>query len=478
VYNSLLYSSGLEIHHLDHPSLFTYFFFSWFYKVFNFFGFISFNDLEGFLNSENIELSLSKLFYISRLLIQIISLLIIFLFYEVSKKYSKNGLISFFLTAIFIFSIGFVSASNRIESGLISLFFALLAFYFFIKFVENSKRKELTYFLLTFLFIFSAMMQKKIIFFLFPFLLFSSIFLIKKNKIEYFKYNFFNKDKFYKYILFTIYFIVLSFISYKTLINNTFFLPRDLDFIFLTSIYFMLNLSLFYFIKNFQDKNFTNLLTYNLIIGFTYVSYKFVLIYFFSAPVAVWSISFTNFMGQLNMFANSQEIQGAHNFNNLSLYIKKLFVNLIFVFNKYFFSYSFHTVLIWSVIILFFLNLKKTNKIEKLSVIIFTLGFITIQSILLFRYEQDTYYLNSEILLILALALNLKLIKNLKLLITIFSIIFILLFNSINSNLRLITKNNINSYCPNIDIGFYEYYTKKISKDIIKKLCTSYKTSK
>ena len=27
VYNSLLYSQGLDIHHLDHPSLFTYFFF-------------------------------------------------------------------------------------------------------------------------------------------------------------------------------------------------------------------------------------------------------------------------------------------------------------------------------------------------------------------------------------------------------------------------------------------------------------------
>ena len=322
------------------------------------------------------------------------------------------------------------------------------------------------------------MMQKKIIFFLFPFLLFSSIFLINKSMIEYFKYNFFNKDKFYKYILFALYSTVLGFISYKTLINNTFFLPRDLDFIFLTSNYFILNLFIFYFIKNFQNENYTNLLTYNLIIGFTYVSYKFVLIYFFSAPIAVWSISFTNFMGQLNMFANSQEIQGAHNFNNLTLYIKKLFINLIFVFNKYFFSYTFHSVLIWSLIFLFFFNLKKTYKKEKVSLIICILGFIIIQSILLFRYEQDTYYLNSEILLILALALNLRFINNLKLLIIIFSIIFIFLFNPINSNLTLITKNNIYSYCPNVDVGFYEYYTKKISKDIIKKLCVSYNTSK
>ena len=38
----------------------------------------------------------------------------------------------------------------------------------------------------------------------------------------------------YKYILTILYFFVIGFISYKTIIKNTFFLPRDLDFIFLT----------------------------------------------------------------------------------------------------------------------------------------------------------------------------------------------------------------------------------------------------
>ena len=116
------------------------------------------------------------------------------------------------------------------------------------------------------------------------------------------------------------YIFVLGFISYKTIINNTFFLPRDLDFIFLTFSFFSLNLVLLYFIKNFQNGNYSNLLTYNLIIGTTYVVYKIFLLYFFSAPIAVWSISFTNFMGQLNLSFPSEEMKGAHEFSNYLVY--------------------------------------------------------------------------------------------------------------------------------------------------------------
>ena len=161
VYNSLLYADGLEIHHLDHPSLFTYFLFSSFYKIFNLLGYINFSGLNGFLDSENIELSLNKLFYISRFVIQLTSLATIYLFYEIIKTYSQKNIVSFFITLIFIFSTGFVSASNRIESGLISFFLLIFGFYFFLKFIKNSTNQGLYYFAITFVFIFSAMMQKK-----------------------------------------------------------------------------------------------------------------------------------------------------------------------------------------------------------------------------------------------------------------------------------------------------------------------------
>jgi len=474
VYNSLLYSEGLEVHHLDHPSLFTYFIFPIFYKFFNFLGFISFDDLKGFLKSENIDISLSKLFFISRFAIQIISLGTIFLFYKISEKYSKDKLISFLITILFIFSIGFTSASNRIESGLISMFLALISFYFLIKFYETLNKKGLKYFCLVFLFIFSSMMQKKIIFFLIPFLFLSSIFLIKKNSIEYFKYKFLNINSLYKFLLFLIYLAVFSFISLKTIINNTFFLPRDLDFIFLTISYFGLNLILFYFIKFFQNKNYSNLLTYNIVIGSTYFVYKYLLIYLLSAPVAVWSISFTNFMGQLNMFIASEEIKEVYEFSNLSIYIEKLLSNFNLVINKYIISYSYQSILLWANLLLFFLNYKKSNLIKLISILFLLFGFLLIQSILLFRYEQDTYYLNSEILLLLALSLNFsfeyKKIQSAIILI----FIFIFTLSPVSEKLIFLKNQNSKSYCNNLDYRFYEYYTNKIPNDVIGKLCISY----
>lgn len=477
VYNSLLYSQGLDIHHLDHPSLFTYFFFSIFYKIFSFFGFLNASDLNSLLNSGNFESTLNKLFYVSRLLIQIISFLIIYLIYILINKYSSDKFISFLISILFICSVGFTSASNRLESGLISLFFALLAYYFLIRFLESQNKRGLLYFSITFLFIFSAMMQKKIIFFLFPFLFLSAIFLLKKNFIEYFKYKFFNINRFYLILLAGIYLFVLTFISFKTIIKNTSHLPRDMDFVFLIISYFGLNLILFYFIKFFQNKNYTNLLTFNIVIGVTYILYKYILINFFAAPIAVWSISFTNFIGQLNMFVGSEEIKGAHEFSNFLLYLKKIYLNLILSIKKYFFSFSFQSILLWSNILLLVYNFRIINFQKKFSILLLLFGFLIVQSVLLFRYEQDTYYLNSEILLLLALALNLSFLKKSKSIIFM-SIILILTFFPVYTNLNKIKLDNFTSFCGSVDLGFYSYYVNKIPENKINSFCNNYNVLK
>ena len=80
----------------------------------------------------------------------------------------------------------------------------------------------------------------------------------------------------------------------KTIDNNTFYISRDLDFIFLISNFLGFNLLFFFYIRYFQNKYYENLLTYNIILGVTYFFYKYFLIYTFSAPPAIWSISFTN----------------------------------------------------------------------------------------------------------------------------------------------------------------------------------------
>ena len=70
VYGTLIYSEGYDQHHLDHPSLFTFIFTSLFYKIFYFFGFLDHYTLSGFIESEeDTNLSLSKLFFVSKLTI-------------------------------------------------------------------------------------------------------------------------------------------------------------------------------------------------------------------------------------------------------------------------------------------------------------------------------------------------------------------------------------------------------------------------
>ena len=481
VYGSLLHAEGLDQHHLDHPSLFTFIIFPFFYKLAFYIGYIDFYNLSGFLQSENINLSISKLFFISRLSIQLFSFGIIIIIYKIAKKLSTKNIDSFLISFCFILSTGFSSASNRIESGLIAVFFALLAFYFFIKFLEKVDKKSLFYLALAFVLIFSAMMQKKIIYFALPFLFFSSFIFLKKNKLEFYDYKILDKFSVnYKYILLLMYLVVLFFISYKTIINNTFFLDRDLDFIFLILNYIGFNFLFYLYIKIYQNRYYKNLITYNLVFGVTYLVYKYFLIHFFSAPVSIWSISFTNFLGHLNLFTSTPEIKGAFDFGSLYIYSEKFIENLNLVFLKYFFSFSFQALLIWLNLILFLLFFKKFELKEKIAIYSLFLGFLFVQSIILFRYEQDTYFLNSEFFLLLSLSTILRHVRiNWSYFFGSFIIVLLLFFSNLE-HFKKIKKNNLNTFCPTMNKNFvsldnfYEYWTKKIPIESRKNFCKDF----
>ena len=478
VYNSLLYAEGLEQHHLDHPSLFTFIIFPIFYKLAFYIGYIDFYNLSGFLQSEDTNLALSKLFFISRFSIQLLSFGVIVIVYKIVLKFSTKNFDSFFISLCLIFSTGFTSSSNRIESGLIAVFFALIAFYFFIKFIEKNHKLNLIYLILVFLFIFSSMMQKKIIYFALPFLFLSSFVFLKRNKLEFYDYRILSKFYInYRYLLFSMYLFVLFFISYKTIINNTFFLDRDLDFIFLVLNYTGFNLLFYLYIKIYQNKYYKNLLTYNLIFGCTYIIYKYFLIYFFSAPIAIWSISFTNFLGQLNIFSSTEDIKGAFDFSSLALYGEKFIENLQLVVIKYFFSFSFQAILIWVNLILFLLFSKKIQLNEKISVYTLFFGFLFVQSVILFRYEQDTYFLNSEFFLLFSLSILLRYLKiNISYILGSLVLIILLFFSNLE-HYKKIKKDNASSLCPNLiknfeeEDNFYEYWIKKIPLETRSSFC-------
>ena len=191
VYGTLIYNDGIEQQHLDHPSLFTFIFTSFFYKIFYFFGFLDHYSLGQLIKSKGeINFNLSKFFFVSKFVILLFSSLSLILLYKILYLFCKNKFISFISCYLFIFSTGFIASSNRLESGLISLFLILLCLYFFLKFLHSDKKLNIFFFVLGFIFLFSAMMQKKIIYFCVPFLLVSLVPVLKKNKINYINYFF------------------------------------------------------------------------------------------------------------------------------------------------------------------------------------------------------------------------------------------------------------------------------------------------
>ena len=180
------------------------------------------------------------------------------------------------------------------------------------------------------------------------------------------------------------------------------------------------------------------------------------------------------------MFVSSENVKGAFSFGSFGLYFLDLISNLKFVLKKYFFSFTFQSVLIWTNLILFFININKIEFKEKIASLFF--GFLFIQSIILFRYEQDTYYLNSEFLLLFSLSIILRYFQfNFKYLIIVFVVIGFSLTSEIN-HLKKIKNENLISFCHVFENeekfksadGFYEYWTNKIPLDTRKKFCIDY----
>ena len=322
------------------------------------------------------------------------------------------------------------------------------------------------------------MMQKKIIYFAIPFLFLSSFMFLRKNDIIYYHYNFSLKKIFnYKVFLTIIYLCAFIFITFKTLLSSSNLFNRDLDFLFLIINYFSFNLLLFLYIKYYQNNNFENLLTYNIVLISFFYFYKFFLIYFFSAHIAVWSISFTNFMGHLNMFVTNNELKQAFDFSSITLYLH--FLSLFFkdVFIKYFFSFSYQAILLWTNILLFMVFFKKIIFKEKVAIITLFSGFLIVQSILLFRYEQDTYYLNSEFLLLFSLSVLFKYIKiNISYFVGV-SFLFIILNLSNLNHIKNIQNTNHESICSWYNLnqessrGFYSYWTKRFPNKVFSQFC-------
>ena len=133
---------------------------------------------------------------------------------------------------------------------------------------------------------------------------------------------------------------------------------------------------------------------------------------------------------------------------------------------------SFQTMLVWFNLVILLYYFNKINLIKKKTIMVVFFGFFIVQSIILFRYEQDTYFLNSEILLIISLLFLLENLKSNK--IIILSIIFIISYSNL-SFIKLKKNENTTSHCNSLSQNnaneYYSYWTKQIPKNLVLNFC-------
>ena len=198
--------------------------------------------------------------------------------------------------------------------------------------------------------------------------------------------------------------------------------------------------------------------------------------YVLSVSNEVWTITFTNFFGHINAFTSVEEVKGSSSLLSINIYFLKFIENLNSVIHKYFLSLNYQSILIWINICLFLIFLKKISFKKKISFTILLFGFLICQSIILFRYQQNTYYLNTECFLLFSLSIVICNIKNKLIYLSFCTILFTALFYSNIKTLDKLKNENLNSYCYvfkdfNSANDFYEVYTNKIPIEIRKNFC-------
>ena len=471
IYNALLYNNGFTQEYLDHPSAVSILILSIAIKIAHFISYLDFSSINQFNNSKNIETDLNKLFFVSRITFAFLSLFFSLLVYYFIKIVSKNNFTSFFLTIIFIFSIGFISGSNIVASELPAAFILFLSLYFLLKFIIEKENEDIYLYLFFFL-VFASIIQKVQTFFIIiPSIICVFYFLEKKRDLKIRNLNInYNKNFFY-----IILFFVLSLIFVKSLIAY-----GDLSStLFLISNYLILNFIMFLYIKFYQNKLYQNLISYNILLIIAYISVKLIFLYHPSANYEVFNVAFSKIFYHTKSFMSGENsvIFKDYNFGQLILHI---FISFAQILKKYFLQINFQSLLIYFSLIslvLFGFRDKKKN----LSVIFLIAIFLYVEFFSSFRSAYSAYMIFSEFFLIISLAIifrDVKLSKIKKITLVIFTAI--LIFQNYSFLLQTKFKNNINdcnrlfSSKEVIEKRFYNHYqiwTKKIPLNIVNQFC-------
>jgi hypothetical protein len=471
VYNALLLNNGLIQEYLGHPSVILIYLLSFTIKIFHLFNFLDVSTIRQFIESNNVEENLNKLFFVSRILIFVIAISFCLLSFAIFKLVSRNFIISVFLTILFIFSKGFIASTNVIDSAQLSAFLLFFSLYYLLRFLLDQEHKNIHLFFFCFL-IFAAIIQKIQVFFLIIPVILISFFFAKKTsdiniKILNIKYN----KKLYLILFASVSFIIIiKSLVYKS-INSAFFLIFH---------YWFINLIFYFYTKEFQKNIYKNLILFNIIVLFSYLFLKTIVSFHPSANLEVFNVSFPKFIETIKPYSKS--------FLSLKEFFLIFKESFIIIISHSFLNLNYQSILIYANLFLLMISKNKNTKFFFLILYLISI-FLYYFLVINFRNDNPVYYIYLEFFLIFSLACIVRYnIDNIPIkLIIIFLSIFIILgffekklYYPNKEFIRYLSEQNKLNHCitpktkEESDKAYadnYSVWTSKIPRSVINQFC-------
>jgi hypothetical protein len=454
-YNSLLILSDYKVEFIEFGSVY-YILLAIFLKILNFINLSEIHNLEILLSSKNYSNTMQELFFYTRLFTSILGFIFLIILKKIFFKITKDEIISFILIILFFYSPGFIVSMSHSRADFVSVLFVIFCIYFLICFVED-KNENLNNLFLFFFFFNFAILTKLQVFFYFPWICLSVIFFCKKS-------NFSSKKFIYNNKIF--YFIVIFLILIALIYPLIYLRHTKLSILFLYYQLCSFNLLFFYYIKFYKigiSKNnfFSLVMRYNFILLIVYFfCFNFFSNLFFLNDTLIIKLTYLDPSSILQFIDNTSLHKQNFTFNfDIILSILNTFIYNIFkIIDFYFLSLNFQSILLYLILFLFLFSFKKQLINIRICTPIILIIFFMINFINLMRVNEvkPLYFIFSDFLLFIILAINLNFIKYKKTLqIFVYSTIIVAFFTF-----------NI----ANIKTTYYGYHT-FLKKDKLKYWC-------
>ena len=475
IYNSSLMSSGIEQEWYDHPATTIFSLYSFFYKIYSLFDHSFIYKINEIVESNNPDLLLQKLYFVTRIFDSINIILIIFFTFKISKILSSKDIYAYFLTLILISSVTFLDNISLLNSEDWAVLFFLMSFYYFIRFFIESK---FTFLILSGMFFSFSFFSKISILFMFLFIIplipiFYQIYATKNSSLI----QKIIEKKFI--ILFIGYLLVLIIYSIIQIFVFSKLTPFEANGVLDVVFILFINFSYIFFFLIISKFNTTKFKTYFLIfllfmIGFFLGLVIFLLTDFLNfTKLNPWLIfHLTNPFNEMMRFSNSAEgsiIRSTDLVSSTSIYLSQLF-------SKFLFDKFLLIILIPILSISLFKDIKNKNTYNFIFKLIIFVGFMV--NVLLFNFRfWIQYSIYVYVLYIILVSSCLKDLSNkINYFVCIILFSYTLIFLPIQSfgafKLAVLTKPSQLERICKTGLDEFKIYSKEFNKNTYKKLCS------